>query len=483
MHNYIEFIERIYENDNSELNTNIVFKDETIKNEILNKYAFSVKNTLEEQIINNNNKCMLIIKKIALGEDLSQLELDYVCSYISRLRSPLNEYDILLKFIFGKMRETNLKFSYQVQYLVLSYIPYFYGANLENVRYVIGNKNNNKMLNGPGLSYSNYIAVNKRIFVNVNISSIDNSSVERLSVGNDITFFMVFAFHEMTHQYQKMHALSTNYNDDGMAYIISVIMNRNLNDYRLNHDSSESEINANYYGWEKSKEFYQKFYSGLNRELLLDNCDKNKNTSNARRAFAYKIDSNGDYLPHYQYDVVNIVKIIENNPHYLEIFPMLKTFFNNKGRIKYHFMLENDMTTPIAYEFCFAFFNLGGIEFLINNINDIELDDRKINNLLTNCFNYINLTYKKISDLSYALEKNNVDEYINSEFNKEIVDILSKKYLKFALSSYDKFVVLLNKIVVLYPNEWQYINNVVNMLNKMLNVNYTINKQIDITKK
>lgn len=460
MTNYIKYIISIYNYNSLELTTNIVFRNKKIKDNILNIYLSKYKDNIERKRLENSELYDKIINKINNKENITQNELDYVAEFIANIKNlNLEGYKIFLKYVFGDMKNTNLVFSIQVQDAVLAYLPFYYKDGVTNVRYVLGDTDFSFDIKGPAHStgISNYIAVNRNIFKNIDYKSIENSNVERLKIGNDITFFMIVAFHELTHQVQKLNCKSSIYDDMGMGYIIKLILNKKNSDYKINHDSDEIEIKANEVGWKKCVSFYNDFYSGKDKDRLVRNCIVNNNTSKARRAFSYKLDNNKNKVPYSDYDIKNLVSIINSDKSIIEKYPMLKNFFNpDTGVIRLSCMYNfNIYTKSTGKEFINYFYNNNGINAMINHLNNKKLSNEQVIYLINNLTYFIldNLN-KKIDDILYVLNHKSSGEYRNSEdFSLENSLNLIKRYYIQSCKHYELVKPLLDKIYFMYPDK------------------------------
>ena len=460
MHNYMLHFCTIYTKSSMELNTNIVFRNPEIRKKITDTHLRRYKDRLTQSSHRDNDQCKTIIDKIQQGMTITQQELDFVCEYIAKYRLPrFNENEILLNFIFGRMKDTNLRFSYQVQDLILSYIPRFY-PGLNNVRIVLADTVQNKKQNGPAFSagIGEFVFFNKDAFKNVNTHSIDDSNVERLKKGNDISFFTIVAFHELTHQIQRKEAKHKQfYSNSGLSYVVHGILNAELQDYKDNHDSDSMEIDANEKGWQKSWEFFNKFYSGPDKKKLLDNCSRNIYASRARRDFAYKKEKDGKYVPYEIYDINNLTNIIIKKPSYINQFPILSIFYQPNGYLDPYFMTKQVFDdTGTSDEFINFFMKNKGIEALKRNLaqNTRQLSSKEVDNLLDNIFNYILNRLRRKNRLQRIISEQRVGEYNNNEeLTPEVAEKLWKQEYNSMVECYEKVKELYQLIEALYPEK------------------------------
>ena len=464
MSNYIIHIIKICNSDNLEFTTNILFRDKNIRNIIYDKYLYNNKSFIENSIEKNNNRYDFIINKIKNKHDVSQDELNFIANYIYRVRNPkLDGVRDFIKFLFGDIKNTNLKMNYAVLDGLLSYLPFYYGDGVTNVRYCLGDLDNGKVIDGPGHSSGrfNYIAVNRSKFKDVDLKSIKDSSVERLKQGSDITFLIVFAFHEITHKLQAKNSISKYYNNYGVSMIISKILNKNYSDYYRNHDSDEVEIMANEVGWQKSENFYHEYYTGKDKTTLINNCYINKNTSSARRVFATKTDKNNKEYYYSNYDIEKLKELIKKNPKYLSEYPMLKQFFSDDGqKILLSYMYKSNIwNKPTGIEFISYFFNNNGINAMINFLEKKKLSDEYVINLISNIYYFIDKSFNNIDLIDYVIEHESLGEYKRSidslDLNK--AEKLKFQHYSIAVKNKEKVKPLLYKLKELYPNHTKYI--------------------------
>jgi hypothetical protein len=86
------------------------------------------------------------------------------------------------------------------------------------------------------------IFMNREMFKNADFDSIEDSNKSYKKTGSDFTFMMIVAYHEMTHQLQKVKTKAYNLTDQGYMYLTHNILNGELCDYRKNHDNDDIEI-------------------------------------------------------------------------------------------------------------------------------------------------------------------------------------------------------------------------------------------------
>jgi hypothetical protein len=176
------------------------------------------------------------------------------------------------------------------------------------------------------------------------------------------------AFHELTHDYQKLMMADGKINSSSMSYILNSILRKNQSKcftpvdrkrrpirdkdgkvlsadyYKANHDSDEIEIQADEEAWRQCRKFIHKHeirpFQGSDdtkrkegREHWEKCLDREREVS-ARRAFCLKGDEFGNNLSYIQYDIQELKKYIGNNPDTLKSFPQLESYFDSKGNIR-----------------------------------------------------------------------------------------------------------------------------------------------------
>ena len=457
MKNYLKLFATVYNTNSSEMNTIIIFKDEKIREKIIDKYFKGKRDNIIVKWNENSRKVKSIVKKIQYFDKISQQELDYTCNYLGRLRTNNEDtINIMMRFIFGRMRDSDLKFSSHVQEFVLSYLPFFYNENeIKDVRYVLCDRYEQDRKNNPGVSSANQsiVRMNKTVFKNVNIRSIEDSKVERKRIGSDITFFMIVAFHEITHQLQRKRMRYRKFDNHGMGYIMCTVLNSELNDYVCNHDTTEIEMDANEFGWMKCEEFYKKFYEGIDKEKLLENCRTNTKTSRMRRSFAFKKDSNDKYIPTPRYDVEKLRQCIVKNPKYLEMFPMLKKFFTEKG-VRVSFLGDGNVSNSYTgMDFIRYFFENNGIPVLIKVIETEKINEEMAQGIVKNMMYYMKEQLQNINNLKYLINNKSYGDYNNmEEFNEEFANRIRASLLIKSMQFFKDSLPLIEVLSSKYPN-------------------------------
>ncbi len=484
MRNYAEFIARIYRENSIEVNTNVVLKNEKYRNLIIDKYLKDRKQSLNMDYNFQKNNAILknIFEKMERNYTITQQEVDFAAEFIAKSRNKnLEENKIFLKYVFGQMKNTDLKFSCRIQDAVLSYLPFYYSNNLvSNTRYTLCDTYQGRELNGPGFSCGPVVVFNKNYFQNVNLKSIEDSNKERLVSGNDITFFMIVAFHEITHSLQMINAKSTVLNDSGLGYIFHSILTKDLNDYSYNHNSDIIEIEANKQGWDECRNFYSIFYSGPDKETLNRNCYVNSITSKLRRLFSSKKDSKDNYYSYEEYDMNNLSSILIKNPKYIEEYPMLREIFSENGQFKLDFLLNNDLYTN---ENCMMvldnFFLTNGVTSMSKYLDRNKLSDDKISHLITNINYYILRRLDARDDLNYVIRHKSFGQYRHiKELSEEKAQEIGNYHYKKGLEAYKKAIPLLEKIKKLYSKESYYVDDTIKRINRAINKNNSNNSEL-----
>lgn len=471
MHNYMVYINDLCQKSNMQFITNIIFLNKNTSEKILNKFFSLYKDRINIRIDNMCSKLNSIIAKMQKNELVTQEELEIIARFFAdSKRYTVPEYKIFIKYVFSKLAVSDLKFTTPVQNAVLAYLPLFYQSNIMNVRFVLGNTDRGNEIKGPGHSStaSNYVALNKKVFQNVNMKSIEDSKVERKNIGSDISFFMIVAMHELVHQIQKKAAHNKNYNDMGMGYIINKTLNRINDDYLRNHDSDEIEICANERGWEKCAEYFSKFADKEVYPDLYSNCYKNHVVAGQRRIFSNKKDSNGVTKLYSIYDITELIKIVRNNPDIREEYPMLKIFFTEKGYVDVSFMYCGDFyVEPAAREFITYFYDNNGVAALLKKLSKVRIRDNEVSHIINNVFYILHDKFKTYDKLSYMLKFKNQGEYrLNPLMDDAIAKEMSIKNFKSALENYMEVKKLFDYLKMNYPSQKNFVDQATGYLEK-----------------
>ena len=257
-------------------------------------------------------------------------------------------------------------------------------------------------------------------------------------------------FHEMTHQLQNYLTASNKMNSSGLSMIVKMAKHERT-DNTYNHDSIESEIEADENSWDKMRKFIFKYR--LNSDLCTDKeavkkqlkkCDVNKEAVYARRAILTKYGSNDNFFASDMQLIQNKFNNsnVEERKKYREYFrnlrsrfPMMQKIFDEQGQIRPTLLLEENITSE----------DFGGLK---NNIMSSEvskyilteeydslkkqvmqgnLSETQVQNLMINIYNTYHLDKMYVRALSGV----DFEQYKHTRTNFDLQNVRSKYMEKF----------------------------------------------------
>lgn len=230
-------------------------------------------------------------------------------------------------------------------------------------------RNNKLKPVSTGISTRDYCVLEQSKIDDMSLSSEEGLSKSRPETITDLYSLMLVSFHELTHDYQKFMASDGEDNSSAMAHILNQVLRKNESEcfprvdknlnkvldengnevktgyYQANHDSDEIEIQADEEAWRQCRKFineHERLYywdkADEDGKRLASKhwlkCKENEQEVRVRRAFALKVNENGEEMPYIQYDIEQLGKSIEKNPDIIKHFPQLSDFFDNAGRVK-----------------------------------------------------------------------------------------------------------------------------------------------------
>ena len=264
---------------------------------------------------------------------------------------------------------------------------------------------------------------------------------------NDLYWISMATFHEMTHQLQNNSMMSKEFNSSGLAQLIK-ITKRNDTDNTLNHDSIESEIEADEVAWDKMYSFINKYKLNSKNPIVdkkdvkeqLHKCIQNKESVFARRAIQTKFNSNERF---FAADIKEIKYNIDTNEDYksyfkkiIEYYPMMSKIFDESGNVKTTIMFDNNLTSKNNTGNDENIMSCELSDYILNEeysvlkshlIND-TLSKNQITNLMMNIYNTYHLEKKFINSLSKLDFSQLKETKINFNYNNQAT--LQKKYLE-----------------------------------------------------
>lgn len=475
--NYVQYLNYIFSkrigirNYQLEFNTNIVFQNEKLKNYILSLYDNNTKETLLSVIKKNVDFINSIYEKMSNGQALTQFEIDMLSDYLYTKRDLDNPcYLMFIDYILNS--SGNLKASPQIMAAYIAYLPKVFGEGCENSRIILSNGiskasdiavilpseidqyRGKKKLRYSGLysSSNKYISIDWNLLKNLSFQSDKSLNISRTfkEDNRDIYWISMVCFHELAHQFQNNSMNSSEINSSGLSQLIKRAK-RNDTDNTLNHDSIESEIEADEMAWSKMHYFILKFRSksknsALNKDDIdnqLKKCLVNRESVYARRAIQTKYNSDERFLA----AAIKEIKSLINDPNLgdkykiyfrklLINYPMLGKIFDENGNVKTRIMFDVGLTSKnemgndeniISCELANYILNEGYNVLKRHLVND-NLTKDQITNLMMNIYNTYHLEKKFINSLA-KLDFSQLEE-TNTNFDYKDQETLINKYLE-----------------------------------------------------
>ena len=285
-----------------------------------------------------------ISNKIRRIEILSQIEIDLLSDYLYTSRNLDNEiYSKFIEYLLNNNLDINN--SPYIMAAYIAYLPQIFGDNCEESRIILSNgyasnnsfslspsyldkKREEKVVEYHGI-YSNsdkFVSVDWNKLKDISLNSDRSLNISRTYSVKDLYWVSMVCFHELTHQFQTKLMNSLTLNSSGLSQIIKYAK-RDKKDNTLNHDSIESEIEADENAWKKMADLIVKYR--LRNTLLTDRnsvmtqiekCNKNKEAVFARRAILTKSNT-------YERFFASDMKIIEKNFKNLDTGSEYKKYF------------------------------------------------------------------------------------------------------------------------------------------------------------
>ena len=521
-YNYINYIMHVFEqkkfivNDktfNLELNTNIVFRDEKLRNKIFQRfYPEKLATSLNSYIKNNESILNNIIQRIEKRKKISQKEIDFLSDYIYSSRNFTDDKATkLVEYIFNEIDESSgIKTSVEILGAVTSYFTQCYTKDdkVKNSRTFIADFDNRSNDLAHSSGNRKYCYFNRSGFLSTSLISDSSLNKSRTFENRDLYFLMMVSFHELTHEYQKNLAKESKCTSGGMSFIVRKVLNDNLegytkasqgnkksiSEYCVNHDSSEFEIQADEEAWRQCRSFIAKhcrnyaYYHQKDSKKAMDRemqCQENEKEIRARRAFSLKEDKDGAKMHYALYDVKKIVDIVGHNPKVISQYPMLKKYLDDEGRLKISVLFSENITST---DIVGLDVDDSGLEFatymldyeskrILETIETRNLSPQQIDNLMLNIYNVMHQNVLKIRDVDqvnfnnyketkhkYDLE-NKSDEIYNYYFRKNAHEVyiamrilykIHDCYPNMEVSRYDHTMYYVSYFYELFPKIKNY---------------------------
>lgn len=492
--NYI-FSNRVNNNIQLEYNTNILFQNNQTRDIILSYYDDNTKSKLLHIIENNDKIIDNIFNKMLSGNEVSFNELNLVADYLySRRNLSDDRYSLFVEYLLNM--KINFKATPQIVAAYISYLPKYFGEGCEFSRAILSNgiaKSNDiksvlpseinkyrgkKKLKFHGLYSSGYkfISMGWSILNGLDLNSDYSLGISRTTKIKDIYWLTMTSFHEMTHQLQNRATKSNEFNSSGLAQLIKGLK-RSDTDNSIEHDSIESEIEADENSWKKMHSFLMKFRLGsrfdVNRVDVheqLNKCLVNKQAVYARRALQSKYDSDDRF---FAADMKRINELFNSSDDYkkdfnrmLEDYPMMRMIFDSNCNIRTTIMFDENFTSKNKFGndeniLCCELSN-----YILNeNYGDLKrhvaydgLSKEQVLNLLMNVYNTYHLEKKFVSSLAKldlsqldetnvnidykdpkVLRKKNLDKFKNVARliykERELIAMINRKYPEYDIES------------------------------------------------
>ena len=348
-----------------ELLTNIVFRDDKLRNLIFSKCLLPHQIPGYERLYMSAKKSMdLIFEAMKEGKYLSQEYIDLAGDYIYSSRDLSNNRGgIFAKYILNNCKKYNIKSSSQIVGALLTVLTNNYSLDEEvkSSRFYIAEYDRGNVVNMAHSSGLNrYCVFQKSVIDKLSLSSGKSLLMSRTMKDLDIYWIIFVANHELTHQHQQLDCARGKLTTSGISYAINKALielmpkgmykDRTLHDYSVNHDSDEIEMEADEEGWRQARKFIYAFVDKDNRYMTDENgkqVDKwflahdNEEVIQVRRTFSVKrtVDSilkkNNSHGMYYAvYDLINLEKGVKANPRILDKYPILKNFFYANGEMR-----------------------------------------------------------------------------------------------------------------------------------------------------
>nr|MCR5146026.1 hypothetical protein [Clostridia bacterium] len=331
-----------------------------------------------------------IFQKIRENKQISSGELEFISDYLDNKKDIESEtYKEYMEYIFKN--NNNIIGTPKILSAILTYMPGFYdkgyACGVKNARtYLAHTDGKDKdgddipiLIAHSSVAY-NYTCFDWNYFKDMELNSYNSINSSRSFKDRDIVHLAFIAFHELTHQKQKIDAREDG-NFDGAAKEINWILGKK--DYHRNHDTDETEIDADERGWMKASSFVARFL-GKQKELW-SKCRRNAEDVRGRRAFSIKTDSKGKGKRYMDYDVSSVLEIVRNNPGILKKYPHLARIIDDYGRIKTDLLFNEEIaTTNAGREFCNYIINHVPEDLLKQKIASGRYNMQQITKLLSN---------------------------------------------------------------------------------------------------
>ena len=435
-----------------EITSNIVLFSKFIKESLSKYYSQTTQESFKKQYQKNMSILKEIHYKLVKNEKLSEEEINIYADYLYSSRDFTNKKgDVFVEYILNNAIKYNIKSTPAIIGAITSFCPYEYELDKEvkNSRFFVAEKDGSSSLSIAHSSKKHkYCVFQKKLIDNTSLTDCASILKNRTSKENDIYWLLYVCFHELTHQYQKNEVKRGRFSSAAISKTINIVLEKYMpvaqyqsgnkskkaTDYNVNHDSDETEIQADEEGWRHIRKFIK---SHLKDEMRYRNIGdiknvslwmtarKNEDNASNRRTFTMKIDALTALKNHQQnktnnpgimyyayYDLMNLEKIMKEHPNERYNFPVLEKLFDTNGNLNIRYIITHDLSVNDTPDWMSRNdLNNAGLEVLsyafkmkwseIKNLIDSKtLSDQEIKqvkkNLINTTHDYI-LKYRKFN--------------------------------------------------------------------------------------
>ncbi len=453
--NYYQYLidlvnKRVVKNKNGdlylELSINPVF--DYLSDDVLNE--LSPENNIRKLQDYNQSTIDLLINKIKNGESIHPKAVEFLAEYFDNRKDFSDErYSIFIGYVFSNLNK--MKSTPRLISSVLTFLPSTYNLVTDSRCFMGGTDGfYNGKIKPIDVAHSSgkypYTAYQMSHFKKISMNSFKSVNSSRTFKENDILFLIFVTYHELSHQLQnkKMARMDTF---DGAAKEINRYVNVVHNDYRVNHDSDETEIDADQRGWLMAGRFASRY---IKDNDLAFKCRKNAEAVNCRRAFAVKKTPSG--LRRYMdLDMELLIDSIKKRPELLSSYPHLSELFNKNGTIKTDYFFNNKIIcTPSGREVMNYTLNNASISMFVSKIGSGNYSIDQVRTLLSNFVEVPHenaLTLRKLKDTDLSTYD---ETYSNIDIKTRAENVYGFYFLE-VCEQLEKFAVLLTATHKNYP--------------------------------
>ena len=253
-----------------------------------------------------------IINNIKKGQTISEKYLRYVISLIG-----LND-EVTEKTYKFLVNNYNKNHSYFADEFIIKYTAYLSGKELgipyDNVYYTDFDFVRSKVLDSSGL----YNIVSKYIFIN---TDRDNKGLIGL---------IETVAHEMKHRKQHLDYLNDQIGSQYMNWLLGRLFDEYIKENPLNYFHSESELDANNYGWDLTTRIIAMYF---NSKRHLKETLSNKNEYLFSEAINCKVGKDVfDLIESDNYNVKKLDEIMSKHPEIMKKCDFLENIYDINGK-------------------------------------------------------------------------------------------------------------------------------------------------------